>query len=377
MFSSLGSMTVSSHLPMDLTDLIRGEGEWTNMQDVIRKTFKITFLHLEKQQEQIDKLIGVTSTLKDALSTKMTEKEVEILLSKHDRVSNKTSNEFTAIFNQQLCDLKADIERKASVRYVDDSLRRKVDKSEVLMKTAQGIANSSSHTNSLQSVNSDLMKLNGDYVGMKIKIENIEKNAADYKEQLKSLASSSELLGIQNQLNQVFQLVQQCPKKEEIVRLYDKKIDRKDVEKLLHEKAEKTIVSSALNHLETVVTNQEKNIASLRFKLHDITVSGSNENNPINSPSPVARNSNRNLNSKHQNSDLSDGLYKLDGVNQNEYSYNTMDLRLKDGRDEAVINSLTQKVTQISRDLQRIRSETKVNADRICSVETAVDTVVS
>ena len=54
-----------------------------------------------------------------------------------------------------------------------------------------------------------------------------------------------------------------------------------------------------------------------------------------------------------------------------------MDLRLKDGRDEAIINSLTQKVTQISRDLQRIRSETKANADRICSVETAVDTVLS
>ena len=303
----------------------------------------------------------------------MTEKEVETLLSKHDRVSNKTSNEFTAVLNQQICDIKADIERKASVRYVDDSLRRKIDKSEVLMKTAQGIASSSSHTNSLQSVNSDLMKLNGDYVGMKIKIENIEKNAADYKEQLKSLASSSELLGIQNQLNQVFQLVQQCPKKEEIVRLYDKKIDRKDVEKLLHEKAEKTVVSSALNHLETVVTNQEKNIASLRFKLHDITLSGSNENNPINSPG--VRNSN--LSSKRQSSNLSDGLYKLDGVNQNEYLSNTMDLRLKDGRDEAIINSLTQKVTQISRDLQRIRSETKANADRICSVETAVDTVLS
>jgi len=41
MFSSLASMTISSHLPMDLTDLVRGEGEWTNMQ-VYLKYFRLT-----------------------------------------------------------------------------------------------------------------------------------------------------------------------------------------------------------------------------------------------------------------------------------------------------------------------------------------------
>ena len=79
MFTALGSVTLSNSLPMDLTDLVRGEGEWRNMQEVIRKTFKLTFLHLEKQQEQIDKLTSVTATLRDALATKMTEKEIDLV----------------------------------------------------------------------------------------------------------------------------------------------------------------------------------------------------------------------------------------------------------------------------------------------------------
>ena len=83
----------SGVIPHDLTDLIRGEGEWRNMQDVIRKTFRMTFMQMEKQQEQIDSLLKTTHTLKEALSSKMSEKEVNQLISNQDVTAKKAQHD--------------------------------------------------------------------------------------------------------------------------------------------------------------------------------------------------------------------------------------------------------------------------------------------
>jgi hypothetical protein len=40
-------------MSFDYSDLMRGEGEWRNMQDVIRRTFKHSVEKIEQQQEQI------------------------------------------------------------------------------------------------------------------------------------------------------------------------------------------------------------------------------------------------------------------------------------------------------------------------------------
>jgi hypothetical protein len=161
---------------MDFTDLVRGEGEWRNMQEVIRKTFRITFLQLERQQEQIDKLMGVTATLREALATKMTEKEVELLLATRQRDAKRGISEEVAFIAHQLNDVKADIERKASLRYVDDSLRRKVDKSDVLVKTSQSIQTSEAATHALTGFGTEVSKLSGEVGSLRGKFEGMEKS---------------------------------------------------------------------------------------------------------------------------------------------------------------------------------------------------------
>lgn len=41
---------------MDMTDLTRGQGEWKNMQDVVRRAFTTVFGHMSQQQDQIKQL---------------------------------------------------------------------------------------------------------------------------------------------------------------------------------------------------------------------------------------------------------------------------------------------------------------------------------
>jgi hypothetical protein len=72
----------------DLTDLDRGEGEWRNMQEVIRRTFRSTIKQIERQQEQINNLVAVTTNLREVLSTKMSAASLKKVSSLQQLVSN-------------------------------------------------------------------------------------------------------------------------------------------------------------------------------------------------------------------------------------------------------------------------------------------------
>ena len=147
---------------MSKTDLIRGEGEWRNMQDVIRRSFVLLMDQNEQQQERIVRLEQTVQALQSAVALKPTKQELdEIVEAKLKYLAKITTRLEIDDVRQQLADVKATVERKASVRYVDDSLRKKLDKtsvgssslakSETIAKLSDGLADTSQVAHDLAS----------------------------------------------------------------------------------------------------------------------------------------------------------------------------------------------------------------------------------
>ena len=263
------------HLPLLLVFLI--SGEWRNMQEVIRKTFRLTFSQIEKQQEQIDKLLHVTSALKEALVTKIGEKEVNQLIATNELAARRSTNDELAFMSHQISDVKAELERKASVRYVDDGMRRKVDKSDILMRTSHQFSNIPQTT----TIAADISKLSNQMGRLTIMQENLDKTLVDQQEKIKAAASISEISGIQNQLNQLYSLVQHFPQREEVAKLYEKKVDKRELEKIMAHKADKALVESSLAGFERLSAEQEKSITQIRLRLENHCVESGGDFNPI------------------------------------------------------------------------------------------------
>lgn len=124
---------------VDMTSLIRGEGEWKNMQEIVRRTLKICFEQMDKQSEQVAHLVGQVASLKSQLANKVNKDEVDGLIKSQStvQISKQKSYITHAEYDKlkgEFAHMRNDLERKASVRYVDECLRLKYDKSDVLVK---------------------------------------------------------------------------------------------------------------------------------------------------------------------------------------------------------------------------------------------------
>lgn len=61
----MSSMQPHPFIGIDMNDLARGQGEWQNMQDVIRRSFRSVFDHMSQQQDQIRQLNEVRGSTAD------------------------------------------------------------------------------------------------------------------------------------------------------------------------------------------------------------------------------------------------------------------------------------------------------------------------
>ena len=123
-------------LGIDMTDMVRGEGEWKNMQDVVRNSFRLSFEHLDKQQQNIHAQMTALATLRDHVSEKLAEPEVKAMMATlaPTDVSHARRDDFDSLA-ANVAELRADVARKATTKYVDDSLRRKLDRTDALLRS--------------------------------------------------------------------------------------------------------------------------------------------------------------------------------------------------------------------------------------------------
>ena len=122
--------------PQQHADLARGEGEWRNMQPVLRNALLQLFDTVGKQHAQIQDLCDVCSALRTQLALRPTHEDLrEALSDKQQRMAYSGRERADAhSLTAQLSELKVEVQRKASVQYVDDCQRRKLDRSEAVVR---------------------------------------------------------------------------------------------------------------------------------------------------------------------------------------------------------------------------------------------------
>jgi len=148
-----------------------------------------------------------------------------------------------------------------------------------------------------------------------------------------------------------------------MIRLYEKTVDRRELDKLLSEKANKTSVVASFARMENVLAEQEKVITTTRLKVNDVIASGGPARDGGSVFVPLDRSSTKPLSQK-----------------ENIYDENFTDARMKEGREQvqprqptyalhnhltcrrlvkAIMDTMWQKLSQLAREIQRVRSEGK------------------
>jgi uncharacterized protein YukE len=208
---------------VDLTNMMRGEGEWKNMQEVVRRTLKICFDQLERQGEQVAYLAGQVASLKTQLASKPNRDEIgslnhanaakPSLVATAPSKDHVTRTEFDRL-KERIAHLQTDIERKASVRYVDECLQRKVDKSDVLIKNLA--------TFSAAQYASQLTQLYQDVTDTKASVESLSRATTDMQ---RNMQGAEEFHVIKNQVEAIYRSMADYYTKNHMQALLNQKVN--------------------------------------------------------------------------------------------------------------------------------------------------------
>lgn len=192
----------------DLTDLMRGEGEWRNIQPSVRKAFKAQNEIIQALQGQINTLMDSISGLKSQVASKLTKDEIELMLNCREKATHKFAKKTDLDrLQQELSDIKGELQRKANSRHVDECLRRKVDKISQIHTNPSSLSQNQDHFYELQ--------LKSEQVLHRI---NETDNALQYCVRL------DDLVLIKAQLDDVHGMVADFPNRDYIQRSLDNKV---------------------------------------------------------------------------------------------------------------------------------------------------------
>lgn len=126
---------------VDIVSMTRGDGEWRNMQEIVRRTLKVAFETIDKQAKQIGRLTGQIASLQSQQQKIVSRDEILELIEERLERSKLTGKKRYVLrpelesMSIAIAQIKQDLERKASMRYVHDVLRGKIDKSDAVART--------------------------------------------------------------------------------------------------------------------------------------------------------------------------------------------------------------------------------------------------
>lgn len=352
---------------LEFDDLIRGEGEWRNMQDIIRRTFRQSFEKIGQQQDQISQLIASVSSLKSQLAAKPTNQEIDDMILSKIRTSPKhiTRDEIDDI-RLQLANVRADMQRKSSIRYVDDSLRRKLDKTDVLVKNFQSMHVLEEYT--------EIIKISSDLGEMKSKYDILAKTLNEVCEDIRSTAKAGDMFVVRELVEELYKMMGDCVTTIKLDECLTPKVNSNDLAYILEAKADKVEMSTQIYKLDKAFADHEKFITAIRLKMNDEGVFYSDY--ALGDTS--LKNASYHFKSKHR------GNQSQTRWNQAEESFesqltdfgkgenNFFSLGNKaalDVRMEVIVKSLWQNIQTMSRDLSRVKDDNKVIKERLLSAE--------
>lgn len=151
---------------ISFNDMVYGQGEWKNLQEVIRKTFKACFSDLKQHDAELSSLTEQVHSLKDELNNRPTwedlDKMIQLKLPSTVRNGANAENDL----QQQLLQLRIEMEKKVSLSYFEMTLGKKMDRSDVLVRELSRF--------SLKEYQDDIKRLKLDQIHYQSQIDEIQ-----------------------------------------------------------------------------------------------------------------------------------------------------------------------------------------------------------
>lgn len=284
----------------DLTDLIRGEGDWRNMQDVVRRTFRMC---LETQQKQTDKIAYLSSqvmALKEEVSRRPSWEEVERLvesklLAKQPRVAGGNGMED---IRMEITHIKANLESKVSMRTLENLLSKKVDRSDIAVRSLADMSGA--------SFQRDVKQLKEGFLDLESRTSVLETETQKIATDHDLHQQKRDLLVMRTQVENIYRSIGDFYSKDHIKHLLDQKVGHSELPGLLGDKADGERIYSVrrekrsvfvpvsfhspsplarplltlhrdfdaqtLSTIESTLERHEKQLTSLRLGAHDLNV---------------------------------------------------------------------------------------------------------
>lgn len=151
---------------IDLHDLTRGEGEWKNMQDIVRRTFRACVEYQNQQSDQIAKLTQQVSHLKEELHKRPSWEDIERFVDMKMMSERKHSTPQSQEIDQikfQVANVRKDLEKKVSIQHLETSLSKKLDRTDLLVRDLT--------RNSMKEYTQDIAQMKLDLVEVKSTID--------------------------------------------------------------------------------------------------------------------------------------------------------------------------------------------------------------
>lgn len=221
-------------LAAELHDLALGQGEWRNMQQVIRKTFKLCIEKQHEQSQQIANLSTQVNKMREELSQRPTWADVEnmvTLRATHDKhlasyrskqagatssPSSSNSQEMEEL-KLQVAQLRSECERRVTIQSLQNSLQRKADRSDL-----QALRES---TSKIVDAPQDMSKLKLDIAEVRSEMENLQDQLDETKRGLAAKNTVVDLSVVKVQLEGLFRRVhEEMFNRDEITSMLNQKV---------------------------------------------------------------------------------------------------------------------------------------------------------
>lgn len=221
---------------VDFTDLIRGEGDWRNMQDVVRRTFRQC---LETQKQQSEKIAYVTAQLmatKEELNRRPTWEDIERLVETKMMMKTSRGGVPSAVtggiedLRLEVANVKASLETKVNMRTLENILSKKVDRSDLAVRS---LADSSAMT-----VQNDVKQLKEGFLDLQSRVSVVESDIHKVVDENDFHQQKRDLLIVRTQVDNIYRSMNDFPTKDHIKHLLDQKVNHSDIPTLIGGKAD-------------------------------------------------------------------------------------------------------------------------------------------
>jgi hypothetical protein len=371
------SMSALSAIP--LVELERGEGEWKNMQEIVRKSFMDCFQRLGKQQEGLEKLSQVIIGVNDRLSTRLTSKDViELVDGEAFKRKVKSDGKIQDHIDKleyniaRLNGLRSDIEKKADTAYVEQIFSRKLDKTDLSVHTI--LNDKDTIKKDYQRLNIDINELKSKsklYVTVTDKWENIiENNLIPESHRMKS------------ELSIMKSRMDSYPQYSEWMNSLNRKVDKVEIDTILARHAQSNgnsngngndngkieLFAVTLQSMQTAIDNHTNELENLRRKYQIYSNIGEHHNEAMVYGSCSG---NGNDNDK-MNDSLVDGLTPIKatkGGSTPGMDVDTQQRQQQQQQQQFKLDEILQRMDQLSATVASLQDENKQLKKRLTETE--------